>query len=75
VAVITRVPDYAGCLPSFRDGGPRQDGARSAGVNVLCEVRSTEIFSGVALVPATRRVGGLDTEPVSCGANASVNIS
>lgn len=75
VAAIERSADYAGCLASLRDGGPRQDGARSAGVSVLCEVRSTGILSGIDLVPATRRDGGLDTEPVSRGANASLNTS
>jgi hypothetical protein len=67
--------DYAGCLPSLRGSGPRHDGARSAGVKVLCEVRSTEVRSGAILVPATRRDGGFDTVPVSCGASASVNTS
>jgi len=66
---------YARCLPSLRGGGPRQDGARSAGVKVLCEVRSTVVLSDTALAPAPCRDGVLGTVPVSRGAIASLNTS
>ena len=78
VATISGGSGYAGCLPSLRGSGPRHDGATSAGVKVLCEVRSTGVLSAVTLAP--RRDGEFDggefgTVPVSRGASASVNTS
>ena len=77
-------PNYAGCLPSLCGSGPRHDGATSAGVKVLCEVRSME-DPAATLAPAARRdgefgdgefgVGEFGVVPLSRGASASVNTS
>ena len=57
----------AGCLASLRSCGPRQAGARSAGVRVFCDARSSAALSRLA-VP-------LASDPVSRGAIASVSAS
>jgi hypothetical protein len=69
------VLDYAEGLLSLRGAGPRQAGARSAGVRVFCEVRSGGDFSGVGLALLPPRGVPFVSEPVSRGASASLKKS